>query len=464
MRAPRRTLPVGSGPGRRALLLGATAGLLGGCEWLDDIFGERKVPLSGERLTVLTTEQRSGLSVDEGMQSRTVTLPPPTPNTDWPQAGGVPSHAPGHPALGGDGGGGALREAWRSSFGSGTGYRSRITGVPIVAEGTVYVADAVGIVSAFDAATGSRRWRLDSRPREERDGAVGGGVAFEGGTLYVASGLAEMLAVDPADGSVRWRVSLPAPTRGAPTVVGGRIFIPTIENQLLALSTEDGRRLWTHRASPTTAVPLGLPAPAVEGEVVVAGFPSGELSALRASDGRVLWTESLAPAGTSTLAEIAGIHALPVLDRGRVFAVGMGGLSIAVDLRSGRRLWEREVGGTQAPWSAGDWLFLLSRDGELAALGGEDGRVRWVTDLRPPREGSREPPRVTWGAPVLAGGKLFVAGSGSEMVVVEPTDGRIIERRRLPGGATLAPAVAGGTLYLATDDATLVALRGAASA
>lgn len=462
MRAPK--IPA-AGPGRRALLL-ASAGLLGGCEWLDDLFRERKVPLAGERRSVLSAVQRAGLSVDEGLQARAVSLPPPTPNADWPQAGGVPSHAPGHLALdtGAAGSGGSLREAWRSSFGSGSGYRRRITGAPIVAGGTVYVVDALGIVSAFDAATGARRWRLDSRPEEERDGAVGGGVAFDAGTLYVASGLAEMLAVDPAEGGVRWRTRLPAPTRGAPTVVNGRIFVPTIENQLLALSAEDGRRLWTHRASPATAVPLGLPAPAVEGDTVVAGFASGELSALRASDGRVLWTETLAAAGTSTLAEIAGIRALPVVDHGRVFAVGMGGLSIAIDLRSGRRLWEREVGGTEAPWSAGEWLFLLSRDGELAAIGGENGRVRWVTDLQRPREGRRDPPPAHWAAPVLAGGRILVAGSGGEMVAVEPTDGRILERRRLPGGVTLQPAVAGGTLYLATDDATLVALRGAASA
>jgi outer membrane protein assembly factor BamB len=449
----RFSVPV---PSRRAALLGGAASALSGCGALDSLFGEREVRLPGERRSVLSAEQRRSLEVDEAAQARPIVLPPPAPNPDWPQVGGGPSHAPGHPALGA-----TLTEAWRASFGTGSGYRRRITGAPIVAGGTVYAIDAYGVVFAFDAANGGRRWRLDTAPREESAGAVGGGAAMAGETLYVATGLAEMLAVNPADGTVRWRVGLPAPTRGAPTVVGERIFIPTIENQLLALSTEDGRRLWTHRASPATAVPLGLPAPAVEGETVVAGFASGELSALRATDGRVQWTETLAAAGGRGLAEIAGIHALPVIDRGRVFAIGMGGLSIAIDLRSGRRLWEREVGGTETPWSVGDWLFLLTGAGELAALGRDDGQVRWVTDLRRPREGRRAPDPVNWASPVLAGGRLFVANTGREAVVVDPTDGRIMDRRRLPGGSTIEPTVADGTLYLATDDATLVALRGA---
>ncbi len=87
--------------------------------------------------------------------------------------------------------------------------------------------------------------------------------------------------------------------------------------------------------------------------------------------------------------------------------------------------------------------------------------MRWVTDLRPQREGGRrDAERIAWAAPVLAGGRLYVAGSGREAVVVDPAEGRILDRRRLPGGATLQPAVAGGTMYIATDDATLVALRG----
>jgi hypothetical protein len=84
-----------------------------------------------------------------------------------------------------------------------------------------------------------------------------------------------------------------------------------------------------------------------------------------------------------------------------------------------------------------------------------------VTDLRRPREGRRAPDPVNWASPVLAGGRLFVANTGREAVVVDPTDGRIMDRRRLPGGSTIQPTVADGTLYLATDDATLVALRGA---
>ena len=68
-----------------------------------------------------------------------VNLPPIVENAEWAQAGGTISHAPGHPALGR-----GLAELWRSSVGTGSGYRRRLTAPPLVAGGTVYAMDAYG--------------------------------------------------------------------------------------------------------------------------------------------------------------------------------------------------------------------------------------------------------------------------------------------------------------------------------
>ena len=443
---------------RRAALLGVAAGVLGGCDTISDLLADRKDPLPGERRAVLETERE--ISADPAIAGRSVELPAPREIAAWTQPGGTPAHAPEPAALPVDG----LREAWRASLGTGDGYRRRMTAGPVASADTAYGADAFGQVSAFDLARGARRWQLDAKPEDDDVGAVGAGCALDGDTLFVATGLAEVLAVEAATGKVRWRVRTPAPTRGAPAAVGGRVLVLTLENHLLALSAEDGRRLWTYRGQAVAAVPLGLPAPAVDGETVVAGFPSGELVSLRVTDGRVLWTETLsAPVGARRggIADIAGVHALPVISEGRAIAVGQGGTTMAVDLRSGRRLWERDVGGAVTPAVAGGWIFVVSTARELVALGRDTGQVRWVTPLNAPSPAggrSREP--ATFGAPLLAGGRIVVPGSGSEALLVNPADGAITGRLRLPGPVTLPVAVAGGTLLVLTTDGTLAALRG----
>ncbi|HWL81402.1 MAG TPA: PQQ-binding-like beta-propeller repeat protein [Roseomonas sp.] len=438
---------------RRAALLGG-AGVLAGCSTIDSIFGTAKQPLPGERISVLKAQRT--LEADPALAGQALTLPPPQPRAEWPQPGGNVAHDPGHSSLAP-----RLSRAWTASVGTGSGYRRRITTGPVVADGTVFAADAYGVISAFDLAKGGRRWRFDTRPEDDETGAVGAGCAYADGTLYVATGMAELMALNPADGKPRWRVKLPAPARGAPAVAGGRIYVPTIENQLIAFAAQDGAKQWTHRAQPTTAVPLGLPAPAVNGDFLVAGFPSGELVALRPEDGQVLWTESLAGRSLGGIGDISGVHGLPVIHEGRVYAMGMGSTSLGVDLRSGRRLWEREIGGTATPVPVGDWLFLMSRSGDLMALGREDGRIRWIAELNAPPPGKeKNDDPANFGTPLVAGGQIIVPSSKGEALLINPADGSIAGRLRLPDGTTLPGAVAQDTLVLLADDGTLAAYRG----
>ena len=445
---------------RRLFLLSGTGIALAGCDTLSDaterVLGSSKTPLPGERVSVIAANTRP-ISVDAAAAGRTLTLPSPELLLEWPQPGGNLAHAPGHPALPRP-----LGEVWRTSIGSGNSYRYRMTAGPIATADSVYAMDAFGWVTCLDVARGGRRWQTDTRPRRDRDGALGGAIAFEGGMLYAVTSLAEAMALDPANGSIKWRAPLPAPARGGLTVTGGRMLVPTIDNTVLALSIEDGRQLWTFRGQPVQALQLGLSSLAVAGDIAVAGLASGELTALRVADGRPVWNESLAGnrAVAASIADIGAITAMPVIDRGIVFAVGVGGLATAVDLRSGRRVWEREVGGSQTPWSAGDWLFVLTRENQLLAMGRDDGRVRWICDLPRFQDERRSRNPISWGPPVLAGGRILVAGSHAQLFEVDAGNGEVVARLRLPAGCQLQPAVAQASAYLQCDNGSVVALRG----
>ena len=59
-------------------------------------------------------------------------------------------------------------------------------------------------------------------------------------------------------------------------------------------ANDQGTVLWTYQGIVETARMLTVPAPAVQGEVVIAPFSSGEIVALRAQNGGVLWQDALA--------------------------------------------------------------------------------------------------------------------------------------------------------------------------
>ncbi|MEJ0019156.1 MAG: PQQ-binding-like beta-propeller repeat protein [Acetobacteraceae bacterium] len=438
-----------AGATRRAALFAPLA--LGGCSLFDDWFGTKKTPLPGKREPILAA--RRTLVVDEGTPK--VELPPEVRNAAWPQAGGNPVHFMGHLAAGE-----RLSEAWSANIGAGGGYRRKILAQPVLADGIIYVMDSDAVVSAFEIAGGGRVWRYDTRDKDNDSTNVGGGLAVDQGTLFAVNGLGELVALDAAKGTERWRSTFGAPTRSAPTVVEGRLFVVTIEDRLLGLAADDGRQLWSHQATnPTTSV-LGRPAPAYAGGLVIAGFGSGELATVRAETGTVVWTDTLATAlRTGSLADFAAIRGLPVIADGRVYAIGMGGLAVAVDLPSGRRLWERDAAGEDSPWAAGSWLFVVSLDQKMAAVNREDGRVAWVTDLPRWEDPKEEKGPITWYGPLLVGDRLIAAGTNHEALAVSPYTGEILGRQKLSGAASLGPIAAEGTVFVVTDDGRLLALR-----
>jgi outer membrane protein assembly factor BamB len=418
-----------------------------------DIFKSNKEKLPGERISVLALEKP--IEADPGIATLDVALPRPVPNKNWPQSGGVPSHAMGHPALPD-----ALSVKWTAEIGEGASRYAQLLAGPVVVDGVLYAMDSKSLVTAWTVDRGKKLWETDITPEDDDNQAWGGGIAFDGGHIYVTTGYGQVLSLDAKDGAIKWRVSSGSPLRGAPTVSDGRAFIITVDNQLQALSTEDGHRLWSYDAVPEPAEIAGSASPAIEGSAVIASFSSGEVVALRVENGRVIWSDSLSATrrfdAISTLADIRG---RPVVDRGRVYVVSHAGRMAAIDVRTGNRVWEQDVGGIYAPWPVGDFVYVLSTSNELVCLTRADGRVRWITQLDNWEDAEDKTGPLHWAGPVLAGDRLIAVASNGQVWSVSPYTGAVLGHIELPAGSFLPPIVADKTLYLMTNDADLMALR-----
>ena len=279
--------------------------------------------------------------------------------------------------------------------------------------------------------------------------------------MYAVNGMAELLALDVTKGAVRWRHSIDVPARSAPTVAEGKIFLTTIDSKLLALSADDGHLLWSYQATQTTTTLLGSPAPAFAQGIVVAGFASGELAAVRAESGTVIWTDGLGlAAGQPGVVDFLAIRGEPVISNNQVFATGLGGLTIAADLLTGRRVWERRVASANTPCIAGDWMFLISTDQEIGAINTDDARISWVVSL--PKWGNPDKKKdpITWFGPVLSGNRLLVVGTNQQALALDPLTGVTVTTMSLSDVTTpLTPVVVDGTMLTVTNDARLTAWR-----
>ena len=438
----------------RSIIVIASLLLVAGCDWIESILpSNEKPPLPGERIAVMVSER--DLEPDPRVADLRVMLPRPYVNAAWPEPGGVPTHAMYHLAVAA-----APERAWQVDIGDGSKKGRQLLSSPVTSADRIFTMDIDFEISAFSKADGEELWTRQPEVPDEDEETFGGGLAYDGGRLYVTTGFGVVMALNADTGEVAWQQTLSGPMRAAPTVAGGRVYVITIDNQLNVLDAGTGEKEWTHSAISESAGLLGGGSVAVDGSTVVVPYSSGELFAMRAENGRVVWSDNLtAIRRIDAMASLAHIRGNPVIDRGIVYAVSHSGRLVAIDQRSGARIWERNIGGVDTPWVAGEFIFVLSNDNEIYCLTRQGGRIRWVQPLPRFENAEKKKDPIRWAGPVLAGDRLIVTGSHGEVMTISPYTGEPLGRMEVPDGVLMPPIVANETIYFLTDDADLIAYR-----
>lgn len=281
---------------------------------------------------------------------------------------------------------------------------------PLAADGLVYTATTGytigtrGAIYALDAEDGSIRWRFDTvrgdwpHPRLSGGGGVwqtptlADGVLYAGtanplpwgGTRALPNGAAyagraqwtdTLLALDARRGTLRWFDQVtPHDVRdldfqNPPIVTGGLLVGSGKAGRVVAWDRDTHRRVWS--------TPVGLhrndtgPLP-LRPVSVCPGLLGGIETPAAAADGRVF-----VPVVDLCYLENATGIAAATFDHVDP-ATGMGAL-VALDERTGRRLWERRLPSPLFGCAtvSRDVVFTSTYDGHVYAYAAADGRKLW---------------------------------------------------------------------------------------
>jgi outer membrane protein assembly factor BamB len=330
-------------------------------------------------------------------------------------------------------------------------------GTPAATDDDVYFLSKHHELVAIDRHVGRARW---TRSTGVSAGFTDGSLVLASRSVIVTGDGDEVMAFDP-DGRARWRFT-PAGAYGAGLYLGalaeGRVFAGSPSGALYAIDAETGAELWASRIGDRS---MTVFAPAVDGDLVVAGFtrfsspPEGGLAALDAATGRVRWRISLdRPSPDASGAMTGG----PLIAGGEIGIAREDGTIQVRDAATGRLRYALPTVGEPAFGSAepivhdfralahaGDALIAGSLTGTVIAYDLASGRERW---RRSPMESSvafrLASDEATVYVPYLSG----------QIVALDALSGR--ERWRIgsgAGGFVWAPLPAFGHLYVAASRA-----------
>jgi outer membrane protein assembly factor BamB len=446
---------------RAVFALSVTAVLVAGCVSSDDIqdtigainpFGGSEDKLPGERRPAL-----NDVATVTSAKGRAVSLSAQR-SVNWTQGAGPTGNNPGNASLGG-GSGQKLWQATAGEVGAGGMTRAdiRMFARPVAAGGRIFVYDPNGNVSAHSAEGGGRLWRTKVRPEDTNNPATGGGVATDGNAVYAATGFRTVAALSADRGGVIWTKTLQQPAHGAPAVADGKLFVVTKGNTLIALNTSDGSEAWSFRGVPEAGALLSAANPAVVGGMVVVPFTSGELVVLDAKTGKPAWNDALAQASRNTaVSGLADISASPVVEDGVVYVTGVGSRTAAFSLKGGQKLWDQPIGAAHSPAVSGNAVFVVDLDDTLYALDRKNGEEIWKSKLPVVREKKK---RTHWAGPTLAGGQLWLTSNDGGLIAVDAASGKISANGNGGIGSMMPPSVIADHLVVLGGNGTLAAFN-----
>ena len=227
---------------------------------------------------------------------------------------------------------------------------------------------------------------------------------------------------------LKWSVPLPAPPAGAPIAVGGLIVVALRPAGVVALHAADGTTAW--RAE----IAADRPIAADEERVYVPA--GGQIHALELKTGRPLWNT-----------DTGNLTAPPLVHAGWLIAATAGAIG-AFRAADGAAVWRRESGTiAMKPAIDGDLLFLPLLDRRLVALDLHSGSPRWETAL------GGEP-----GEPLAIGGKVYVTAGDKRFYAVDADNGEIDWPVRLGAAPRGRAAADEAHVYLVAMDNVLRAL------
>jgi outer membrane protein assembly factor BamB len=210
--------------------------------------------------------------------------------------------------------------------------------------------------------------------------------------LFVSSGDGFLRALDLDNGESVWTFAGDQRPSAAASFDGVRIFQPSEQGWLYAVSPDSGKELYRVRLDGS------LVSPVAAAQFVYAATVTGRVYALNPNDGSVIWQyQADGPIWTS-----------PAVGHDRIFVGHSGGDVLALDVASGREVWRHEVGEVirASVLLVGDRLVVGTMTGRLLVLKADDGSLVDSTSVQ----------GAISVAPVHDGQRLFVATQAGKIL------------------------------------------------
>lgn len=337
-----------------------------------------------------------------------------------------------------------LSQQWSRSIGDGQGETWNQLELAVDGD-SLFAAAAEGLVVAMDRETGKVQWETDTKQ------SISGGVGVVENLVLVGTHRGQIIALDQQTGQQKWRASVGSEVLSVPTGSSGIIVVQTQDDRLVGLDAYDGHQRWQYGGTPAVLTLRGTSSPLLAGgRVALAGLSSGKVIAVDIARGIPLWEERVAmPKGRTELERMVDIDGNLLLSGDTLYVVTYQGNLAALEVGTGRTRWQRPASSYTGMASSFGTLYLSQSSGAVEGVDARSSNQQWINDKLARRQLS---------APALFSSNIAVGDVEGYLHLISQVDGRFVGRERVDSdGLRARPLAVGGWLYAYGNSGKLVA-------
>jgi outer membrane protein assembly factor BamB len=339
-----------------------------------------------------------------------------------------------------------VNELWSDRFGKGVD-ELYIKLVPAVNGDLIYTADRNGRIIAVRVENGAVEWaERDKRLR------ISGGPGTGTGLVFIGTSDAEVVARDGTTGELVWVASVSSEVLAPPIAARGIVVVQTGDGKLFGLHADSGKRRWVYDRSIPTLTLRGTATPVIHSGMVITGFDSGRMVALDLVSGKVVWETRLAiPSGRSDLERMVDLDSQPTIFDDTVYVAGFQGHVSALAVEDGKIEWTRDISSYAGLSVDQAHVYVSDESDTIWALDRLSGSSVWKQEALKWRH-------IT--APAVFGDHVVVGDAQGYLHWLNRDTGNLANRTRIGRDRIItAPLNIGSAVLVSSSSGKLAAYR-----
>jgi len=328
-------------------------------------------------------------------------------------------------------------------------FDDRFVFTPVIKGDKIFFLDTGGTLIAYDLKMDKKIWKSRIFQRMFLKNYQAPKISYKDGKIFAIAGVNKIVAVDEVDGKIIWSKDISSIPISSPVVDENLLYVTTNDNKLYAFNAKDGELQWVQSGILRTTAIFGAADPIIYKDVIVVSYSSGEIYALNKKTGEAMWSQDLTVSrAINSDFYLNDVDATPVVKDGVVYAIGNGGLMMAVGLRDGNYIWKKEIAGIVDFWLAGDFLYVINNDNKLLAIYKKTGGIKWISQLPNLADKDKLQSKILYNGVIMMGSKLVISSVSGELLLVSPINGNLEKTFDIGKKISHAPIVADGKIYL----------------